>query len=203
MNDLYKSLGKGRKNDEHAHSIFKSGLFPGYEESLIISTRCRILYLSEDITPQSANQLSAILLYLDTISHEPITLNINSRGGSASGLGHVIDVMGMIESPVRTVNIGRAYSAGSVILAAGDERFAFKHSKAMIHGLQATFPIPDDQKNNKLYYDFLHKYNDGIIRVLAEHTGHPFAKVKEDCKADVYMDANEMLEYGLVDEVIW
>lgn len=195
--------GKGRKSHDHSHGGFHPILFPGYEESLIISTKCRILYLSEDITPQSANQLSSILLFLDSQNHEPITLHVNTRGGAVSGLAQIIDIMGMIKSPVRTVNIGRAYSAGSVILAAGDERYAFQHSKCMIHEVQATFPIPEDTSNNQKYFDFMKRYSDDtIVKLLAKHTGQTFQKVKEDCKNETFFDAQEMFDYGLVDTII-
>ena len=63
----------------------------------------------------------------------------------------------MIKAPIKTICIGKCYSAAAVILAAGTkgERYAFKNSSIMIHGIQCTFPIPGhDMTNSKNYYEF-------------------------------------------------
>lgn len=181
-------------------------VFPGYSETYIKLSKERIVFLNEDVTKQSASELSALLLYYDNEnSEEEISLYINSNGGDAAGLANIYDVMQMIKSPVKTICIGKCYSAAAVILAAGSpgERYAFKHSKIMIHGIQAGFPIPGhDMTNSKNYYEFLKDNNDNIMKILAKHTKYTLEKVKEDCMRDVWLDAKQALEYGLIDEVL-
>jgi ATP-dependent Clp protease protease subunit len=195
-------MNKFRLND---HDSIKNPL-AGYAETYIKLSKDRMIFLSEDVTKQSAAELAALLLYYDNEDHqEPITLYIHSNGGDVSGLANIYDVMQMISAPVKTVCAGKAYSAGAVILASGTkgERYAMKSSKIMIHGIQFAFPLPgQDIINSKNYYDFINDNNDNIMKILAHHTGHSLSKLKEDCKQDVWMDAKQALHYGIIDHII-
>lgn len=177
-----------------------------YAETYAKLNKERFVFLSEDVTKQCAAELSALLLYFDNENHqEPITIYIHSNGGDASGLANIYDVMQMISAPIKTVCVGKAYSAGAVILAAGNkgERYAMKSSKIMIHGIQFSFPLPgQDIITSKNYYEFIKENNDNIMKILADHTGHSLEKLKEDCKQDVWLSAPEALKYGLVDHII-
>jgi ATP-dependent Clp protease protease subunit len=189
--------------NEHAHAMPPK--FPGYAETYIKLSKDRIIFLNENVTKQSASDLAALLLYYDNVSDEEISIYLHCNGGDAAGLTNIYDVMQMIKSPVRTVCLGKCYSAAAVILAAGTpgERCAFKHSKIMIHGIQAGFPIPGhDMTNSKNYYQFLKDNNDNIMKMLAKHTGHPLEKIKQDCTRDVWLDVKQALEYGIIDEVL-
>lgn len=180
--------------------------FHGYPETYCKLASNRIVFVAEDITNKTAADLSALLLYFDNESHEaPIEMYIHSSGGAVSGLSNIYDVMQMVSAPIKTICIGKAYSAGAVILSAGSkgERYAFKNSSIMIHGIQAAFPIPGhDMTNSKNYLKFLQDNNDNMMKILAQHTGHELEKVKEDCKQDVWMNAKQALEYGLIDHII-
>src|ERR1035437_983358 len=166
-------------------------LLPGYDETYIRLAKDRVIFLSENVTREVAAQLSALLLYYDNESRKKtIDIYIHSNGGDASGLSNIYDVMQMIKAPIKTICIGKCYSAGAVILAAGSKglRYAFENSKVMIHGIQCAFPIPGhDMTNSHNYYEFLNENNDNIVKILAKHTGHSIAKVKEDCKGDVWL----------------
>lgn len=195
------------KNDcPHEPLVPISPILSGYSESYVRLARDRMIFLSEEITKDTAAALSALLLYYDNIAPDQyITLHLNSVGGDAAALLNIIDVMKMVRCPISTICTGKCYSAAAVLLAAGTpgERFAFKNSQIMIHGIQCVFPIAGhDQTTSKDYYDFLKDYNDSIMKILAEHTEHPLDKIKEDCKRDVFMDAKEALEYGLIDAII-
>jgi ATP-dependent Clp protease protease subunit len=194
-----------RKSDHEDHTDSGPFLF-GYAESYVKLANNRIIFLSENVTKESAAELSAMLLYYDSQSHDDmIELYIHSNGGDASGLSNIYDVMQMISAPVKTICIGKCYSAGAVLLAAGSKghRYAFKNSKVMIHGIQAGFPIPGhDVTNSKNYLNFLEDNNDSIMKILAHHTGHTLEKVKQDCLRDVWLDAKQALEYGVVDHIV-
>ena len=190
----------------HEHISMKPAFLMGYSETYVKLTKDRVIFLSEDVTKDNAAQLSALLLYYDNEDHNSeITLYLNSNGGDASGLSNIYDVMQMISAPIKTICLGKCYSAGAVILAAGSKgsRYAFKSSKIMIHGIQFGFPLPgQDIISSKNYYDFIKENNDNIMKILAKHTGHPLEKLKEDCKQDVWMDPKQALQYGLIDHII-
>lgn len=194
------------KND-HDHEINDSFLMKmRYAETYVKLSKDRTIFMSENVTKDVAAELSALLLYYDNENHEdPITLYLHSNGGDASGLSNIYDVMQMISAPVKTICLGKCYSAGAIILAAGTKgyRYALKSSKIMIHGMQFIFPIPGtDIIGSKNYYQFVDDNNDNIMKILAYHTGHSLEKVKEDCKQDVWMDAKQALDYGIIDGII-
>lgn len=190
-------------NHDHVESPHPSNL--SYQETYIKLAKSRSIFLAEDVTKEVASSLSALLLYYDNESHDEITLYIHSNGGDASALASMYDVMQMIKSPVKTVCIGKAYSAGAVLLAAGSagNRYALKNAKVMIHGIQCGFPIPGfDITNSKNYYDFLEDHNDNIMKMLAHHTSFSLQKVKDDCKRDLFLDAKQALNYNIIDHII-
>lgn len=194
------------KNKNCDHDMIRMPNSSGYEDSYARLTKNRIIFVCEDIAPTMAAQLSALLLYFDNQDHNAmIEMYIHSRGGDASALTNIYDVMQMIQAPVKTVCLGKCYSAGAVLLAAGTKgyRYAMKNSNVMIHGIQAGFPIPGhDITTSKNYFEFLNDNNDSIMKILAHHTGHSLEKLKEDCKQDVWLSAKEALEYGIVDHIV-
>lgn len=193
------------KTHEHDHPM-RAPLLMGYADTYVKLSKDRVIFLSEDVTKKSAAELSALLLYYDNEDHEsPISLYIHSNGGDAAGLANIYDVMQMIQSPIKTICVGKCYSAGAVILAAGSkgERYMLKSAKVMIHGIQFGFPLPgQDIITSKTYLDFVKENNDSIMKMLAKHTGHSLEKVKQDCTRDVWLDAKQALEYGIVDHII-
>lgn len=192
------------KND-HDHDS-KMPYMSKYIESYIKLAKDRNIFLSENFSKDTASEMSALLFYYDSQNSEKdITIYIHSNGGDASALANIYDVIQMIQSPVKTVCIGKAYSAGAVLLAAGSKgkRYIFKNARVMIHGIQCVFPIiGHDIANSKNYYKFLNENNDNIMKILADHTGHPLSKLKDDCKRDVWLDSKQALDYGIVDHIL-
>ena len=195
-----------KKNHEHDHEQLRAPLLTGYADTYVKLAKHRILFVSEDVDDRMASELSAMLLYFDNENHEdPIEMYIHSNGGAVTGLSNIYDVMQMIQAPIKTVCIGKCYSAAAVLLAAGTkgQRYAFKNSSVMIHGIQFGFPIPGhDMTASKGYYEFIDSNNDNIMKMLAHHTGQTLEKVKADCKEDRWMTPKEALEYGLIDHII-
>lgn len=178
-----------------------------YYESYIKLVNDRIIFLNEVFMKETSAALSAWLLHYDHEDPEKeITIYINSVGGDASALSNIYDVMQMITAPVKTVCLGKCYSAGAVLLAAGaaGKRYILPHAEVMIHGIQCAFPVitdntPIDAKN---YLNFLSSSNDNIMKILAKHSGHPLEKIKIDCLKDVWLSAKQAIDYGLVDHII-
>ncbi len=166
----------------------------------------RVVFLAEEITAEVGTTVAATLLFLDKQnSTKDISLYINSPGGSVcDGLYTIYDTMQFIKSPIRTVNIGEAYSAAAVILAAGSKgkRAAYANSNTMIHQVQIhgdfSGPASDMEEESKR----VKLLNNRIMATIARHTGQQLSKVKSDCLEDFYLTAEEALEYGLIDSII-
>jgi ATP-dependent Clp protease protease subunit len=194
------------KKSNHTQESLRGPLLIGYADSYVKLAKHRIIYVAEGITDVLASQLSAMLLYFDHEDREqPIEMYIHSDGGAVTALSNIYDVMQMISAPIKTICVGKCYSAAAVLLAAGTkgERYALKNSSLMIHGIQFTFPLlGHDVTTSKNYYEFIDVNNDGIMKMLAKHTGHTLDKLKTDCQQDVWMTADQAKEYGLIDHII-
>lgn len=202
---MKKNIFDFGKKHNHSHGGMKSQIMLPYAYSHIMAAQSRILFLSEDITNESAHELCSMLLWLDTQSHDTITLNLSTNGGSASAMVQILDTFQIIGSPVRVVNLGRCYSAGAIILANGapGQRFCLENSEVMVHSLQTIFPFPgEDTSNSKDYYKFLDNYNNNILRLLSRRTKKTFEQVKEDLKEDLYLSAKDALSYGIIDHIV-
>ncbi len=194
------------KKHEHGHDQFLAPLVRGYADSYIKMSKNRAIFFSEDVGDKAAADLSALMLYYDNEDHEaPIHLYIHSNGGAISGLNNIYDVMQMVHAPVKTILLGKCYSAGAVMLAAGTkgERYALRSSNVMIHGIQFAFPIAgEDMTSNKSYLEFIEDTNDLIMKMLAKHTGQPLDKLKADCAREYWMNAKAAKEYGIIDHIL-
>nr|WP_223300878.1 ATP-dependent Clp protease proteolytic subunit [Oscillatoria nigro-viridis] len=165
--------------------------------------RERIIFLGRDIDDEIANQIIAVMLYLDSEdSGKDIILYINSPGGMVSAGMAIFDTMQHIKSDVVTICVGLAASMGSFLLAAGakGKRLALPHSRIMIHQPsggtrgQAT----DIQIEAKEILRLRHELNN----IYAKNTGKPIEKIEKDMDRDYFMSAEEAREYGLIDRVI-
>ncbi|KST63686.1 ATP-dependent Clp protease proteolytic subunit [Mastigocoleus testarum] len=165
--------------------------------------RERIIFLGRDINDEVANQIIAIMLYLD--SEDPgkdISLYINSPGGVVTSGLAIYDTMQHIKSDVVTICVGLAASMGSFLLAAGTKgkRLALPHSRIMIHQPsggtrgQAT----DIEIEAKEILRIRHQLNG----IYAQNTGQGIEKIEKDMDRDFFMSAHEAKKYGLIDKVI-
>ncbi|MEL6457939.1 MAG: ATP-dependent Clp protease proteolytic subunit [Cyanobacteria bacterium J06636_27] len=165
--------------------------------------RDRIIFLGEEVNDQIANEIIAIMLYLD--SEDPgkdIFLYINSPGGVVTSGLAIYDTMQHIKSDVVTICLGLAASMGSFLLAGGTKgkRLALPHSRIMIHQPsggtrgQAT----DIEIEAKEILRIRHQLNG----IYANNTGQSIEKIEKDMDRDFFMSAEESKEYGLIDKVI-
>lgn len=193
-----------KKLHDHDHDDF-SPPSHGYFDTYIKAAKSRVIFFNDIVSKKSAADLVAMLLYYDNQSHDTIFLYINSPGGDAAGLSCIYDFMQMIKSPIKTICLGKAYSAGAVLLAAGSkgERYAFKNAQIMVHGIQCLFPLlGEDISNSNNYYSFLKENDDKVMKIMAKHTGHPLSKIKKDCEQDLWFTADEALKYGIIDAIV-
>ena len=178
-----------------------------YFESYIHLTDARVIFLNEVFVKETASTLSAWLLHYDHEDPEAeIIIYINSAGGEASALSNIYDIIQMISAPVKTVCLGKCYSAGAILLAAGAKgrRFILPHAEVMIHGIQCAFPTVEDNSplDAKTYLTHLTNTNDNIMKILAKHTGKTLAEVKKDCEKDLFLTPKQTVEYGIADYIL-
>ena len=159
----------------------------------------RIIFISGEINDTLANSVIASLLYLDSISHDDISIYINSPGGSVSSGLAIYDTMQFISSDVSTICVGMAASMGAFLLSSGTigKRFALPNSDIMIHQpLGGAEGQASDIKITSDHIVLLRK------KILAKNTKQTLRKIEKDTERDYYLDAREALEYGLIDKII-
>jgi len=169
--------------------------------------RERIIFIGEPIDDTMASLVIAQMLFLQGEDPlEPISMYINSPGGSiTSGLA-IYDTMQFIQPPVHTWCVGQAASMAALLLAAGEKghRYALPYSRILIHqpwgGMQGQ--ATDIQIQAREILRLRQWLNNVLVNnVLAKHTGQPLEKIEQDTERDYYMTAEEAVAYGLVDSV--
>ncbi len=167
--------------------------------------RERIIFLGRGINDGLANQIIAVMLYLDSEDPgKPIYLYINSPGGSVTAGMAIYDTMQHIKSEVVTICVGIAASMGAFLLAAGTKgkRLALPHSRIMIHqplgGTQGRRQATDIEIEAK---EIL-RIRDQLNHILADRTSQTVEKIEKDTDRDYFMSAEEAKAYGLIDKVI-
>ena len=163
----------------------------------------RIVFLGEEINSVTANLVIAQLLHLESQdSEKDISLYINSPGGEVySGLA-ILDTMNFIKPDVSTICVGMAASMAAVLLACGakGKRFCLPNSMVMIH--QPSGGAQGQQTEIEIAAEEIKTIRKNLNQILADATGQPFDKVKQDTERDHYLRAADALEYGLVDRIM-
>lgn len=163
----------------------------------------RIVFLVGEINHASASRVMMQMLYLENQRrNQEINFYINSPGGVVDDTLALYDTMRFLSSPIATYCIGRAYSGGSVLLTAGTKgrRFILPHAKVMIH--QPYGGITGQAEDIRLQAEQIIKSKQILIDIIAKHTGQTAERVREDSERDMYFDAQQAKDYGLVDEVL-
>jgi ATP-dependent Clp protease protease subunit len=163
----------------------------------------RIIFIGDQVDDHIANIVVAQLLFLEKQDGDrDIEMYINSPGGSVTAGLAMYDTMQMIKCDVATICVGQAASMGAVLLAGGakGKRYALPHARMMIHqvsaGFQGTAIDIDIQAREIL------RYNEELARILQDHTGQDFDRLKTDIQRDFFMSSREAVAYGLIDEVL-
>ena len=127
---------------------------------------------------------------------------INSPGGSVTAGLAIYDTMQYIKPDVSTLCMGQASSMGALLLAAGakGKRLALPNSRIMIH--QPLGGAQGQATDIEIQAREIMKVKKTIHNILVEHTGQPLEKIREDTERDYFMDAEQAMEYGVIDRVI-
>ena len=163
----------------------------------------RIVFLGGEIDDDLANIIVAQLLFLEMDDpDQDISLYINSPGGSVTAGMAIYDTMRYLKCEVSTLCIGMAASMGAFLLAAGakGKRKALPNAEIMIH--QPSGGARGQATDIAIQAEQILKTKKKMNQLLSEMTGQPLETIAKDVERDNYMDADEALKYGLIDEII-
>lgn len=162
----------------------------------------RIILLTGEINDSTSSNIVAQLLYLDSLGNEDISLYINSPGGSVSAGMAIYDTMNFIKSDVATIGMGMAASMGAFLLSSGTKgkRAALANCEVMIH--QPLGGAEGQATEIKIAAEHILKLKKKLNGILAKNAKKSLKIIERDTERDHFLDAQEALEYGLVDKVI-
>jgi len=164
----------------------------------------RIVFIGQPIDDDVANLVIAQLLFLMKEEPDaPISLYINSPGGSPYAGLAIYDTMQFVRPEVHTYCMGLAASMGAVLLTGGQEghRYALPHTRLLIHQ-PWTRGLAGQATDVEIHARELLKTREVLNEILVKHTGQPLARIQADTERDYYMSALEAKDYGLIDAVI-
>ncbi|MHC4821500.1 MAG: ClpP family protease [Planctomycetota bacterium] len=170
------------------------------EERLL---RTRTVALFDPIGPRSSRRVVTSLMVLEEEDAEaPITVLINSPGGSVDDGFAIYDAMRFVSCPVRSLCVGLAASAANIVLlgAPKGSRLSLPNTRILIH--QPSTGVQGQASDIAITAREILKTRERLNNLLAEETGQPLEKIEEDTNRDFWMSAEESFEYGLIDRVI-
>ena len=164
----------------------------------------RILILDTDVNEHTSSLLVAQLLFLESQGNEDITMFINSPGGVVTAGMAIYDTMQFIKPDVCTVVMGQACSMGSLLATAGakGKRKMLPNARHMIH--QPSGGAGGQATDMEIQVEEIIKMKKNLTQIYVNHNskGKTFEQFKNDMERDKFMNAEEALEYGLIDEII-
>jgi len=165
----------------------------------------RVIFLCTELNADVCNIIKAQLLYLEQLDNQKdIKIYIDSPGGSVySGLG-LLDTIEYIKPDVMTINTGLAASMAAVILCSGAEgkRKSLKRSRTMIHQPMAGFGGYHQASDIEIDAKEINSIKRELHQIISDRTGQKYDRVEKDSDRDYWMNAEEALKYGMIDEII-
>jgi ATP-dependent Clp protease protease subunit len=207
-----KHLGKSSLDLHYHGNLIESSMTPYIlEEREMRATqidifsrlmRDRILWVAGTVDDRMSTIVQAQLMFLDNTDKADIIMHIDSGGGSVKSGLSMVDVMNYIACDIRTVNTGMAASMGSVLLGAGTKgkRSSLRFSRTMLHQSSGGFRgnIQDAEIDMKEWT----KINKTLFDLLGEYCGKTAKQVMKDASRDLWLDSQESLDYGIIDEIV-
>ncbi|MDD5022255.1 MAG: ATP-dependent Clp protease proteolytic subunit [Endomicrobiaceae bacterium] len=168
--------------------------------------RNREILWNEDISEDTIMIANHIIAWnredenIPTNDRKPIRIWINSDGGDANTVMHIIDVIKLSKTPVITIGMGKVYSAGGLLLMSGHKRLIFENTCCLIHdGYSGTFGTVGKVIDNIEFQKRLeHKMKEFIIN----QTKITDEEYEKNYRRDWFMFSDEIIKYGIADEII-
>jgi len=191
MNVLPHVIESGARGERFSYDIY----------SLLLKER--IVMLNMPISDIVANLVVAQLLYLEREDPDKdVSLYIQCPGGVISAGLAIYDAMQLIRPDVSTICVGLAASMGTVLLCAGakGKRYALPNSTIHLH--QAFGGAQGQAADIEIAAREIMRMQELIRGIISKHTGQPLEKIVHDTDRDFYLNPQQAVEYGLVDEVL-
>lgn len=163
----------------------------------------RIIFLTGGVDDYVSSLVCAQLLFLESENpSKDIAFYINSPGGIVSSGLAIYDTMRYIRPDVSTVCIGQAASMGSLLLCAGavGKRYALPNSRVMVH--QPSGGAQGQATDIEIQAREILKLRERLNEIYVDHTGQDLKVIEEALERDRFMNPQEALEFGLIDEVV-
>ena len=191
MNTLVPTVIERSGNGERAYDLYSRLL------------KDRIIFVDGEIRDENADLVVAQLLYLESENPDKdVNMYINSPGGSVTAGLAIYDTMQYIKCDVQTICIGQAASMGAILLAGGTigKRYALSSSRVMIH--QPWGGAQGQASDISIQAKEIGRLKKLSIKYFSDQTGKSEDIVANDMERDFYMDAQEAMEYGIIDHIM-
>ncbi len=165
----------------------------------------RIVFLSGTVTDETANLIIAQLLFLSNEnSKSDIHFYINSPGGSITAGLAIYDTMQFLRCDVATYCVGQAASMGAVLLSGGanGKRFLLENSRILLHQPSISGVLEGVATDLEIEAKEILRLRERLYKILARHTGRAADKIEKDCDRNLWLEAEEAIDYGLADKVL-
>ena len=163
----------------------------------------RVIFLTGPIDDAVSSLVTAQLLFLEAESpKKPISLYINSPGGSVTAGLAIYDTMNYVSCKVSTICIGQAASMGSLLLSAGEKgnRYALPHSRIMLH--QPSGGFRGQATDIEIHANEILDLKERLNKIYVKSTGKTLDVISRTMERDFFMSAEAAMEFGIVDKVI-
>ena len=190
---LWPSINRKNENGTFAYDI----------PSALLAER--IILLEGEIDSQGALAIVSQLLYLESVDkHSPITIYIDSSGGSVTAGFSIYDIMNKVSCPINTVCLGMAASMAAFLLCSGSrgKRYCLPNSTVMIHQPLSGTNGMSQASDIKILADSILNTRQKMYEIMAKNCDRSFAEIAAACDRDNYLSAEKALAFGLIDEII-
>jgi len=165
----------------------------------------RIVFLGGPADDVSANLIIAQMLFLSNEDNKTdIHFYINSPGGSITAGLAIYDTMQFLRCDVATYCVGQAASMGAVLLSGGKagKRFVLANSRVLLHQPLISGVLQGPATDLDIEAQEILRLRTRLYQILAKHTGQNAEKIEKDCDRNLWLEAEEAIEYGLVDRIL-
>jgi ATP-dependent Clp protease, protease subunit len=165
----------------------------------------RIIFLGGAVNDDSANLIIAQMLFLSNEdSKSDIHFYINSPGGSITAGLAIYDTMQFVRCDVATYCVGQAASMGSVLLAGGHagKRFLLPNNRVLVHQPLIMGILEGPATDLDIEAQEILRLRSRLYEILAKHTGQSPEKIEKDCDRNLWLSAEEAIDYGLADRIL-
>lgn len=167
-----------------------------------ILKKTRTIVISEGISQKLAGRVCNQLLYLQEISNDPIKILINTQGGHVEAGDTIHDMIKFVRPEIIMIGTGWVASAGILIYLAAkkENRYSLPNTRYLIH--QPSGGAYGQATDIKIEAEEIVKMKKRLNKIISEGTGQPLEKITKDSDRNFWLNAEEAIEYGIVNKII-